>query len=148
MAPAQVLLLYCAEIWEETRDDFFKVRYLDYSQWPNDWADRDNELLKIYRQKEILPLSDLLPAIGVAVLAQARVEREFESLRCIEAIRLYAFLHGGKLPGRLDDIKEVPIPSNPETGKPFPYRMEGDTAVLLADGDMQINYEYRIKIAK
>jgi hypothetical protein len=71
-----------------------------------------------------------------------------DSLRLIEAIRLYAYSHDGKLPGGLDDIKEVPIPSNPMTGKPFPYHLEGDTAVLLADGDMRINYEYRIKIAK
>jgi hypothetical protein len=34
------------------------------------------------------------------------------------------------------------------TGKPFSYHLEGDTAVLLADGDGRINYEYRIKIAK
>lgn len=149
MAPAQVLLLYCAEIWDETRDDYMKLLSIDYSQWPNNWQDRFNELLKSYKQKEVLPLSDLLPAITVAARAQARVEREIESLRCIEAIRLYAYLHDGKLPDILGDVKEVPIPpTNPLTGKPFSYHLEGDTAVLLADGDMRINYEYHIKIAK
>jgi hypothetical protein len=66
----------------------------------------------------------------------------------IESIRMYAYSHDGKMPGSLDDIKEVPIPSNPQTGKPFSYRLDGDTAVLLADGNMRLNYEYRIKIAK
>ena len=33
---------------------------------------------------------------------------------------------------RLDDITEVPVPSDPMTGRPFQYRHEGDTATLTA----------------
>ena len=77
------------------------------------------------------------------------MERDFTSLRIIEALRLYAYNHEGKLPESLDDIKEVPIPqSNPLTGKPFSYRLEGDTAVLTTDDHISTNYEYLIKIAK
>src|SRR3972149_3017713 len=54
MAPAQVLLLYCAEIWEEMHDDYVKWLGIDYLQWPDNLRDRNNELLKIYREKEIL----------------------------------------------------------------------------------------------
>lgn len=148
MAPAQVLLLYCSEILAEMRDDHTKWLGIKYSQWPNNLRYHYDDLLKIYKQKEILPLSYFLSATGAAARVQARTEREFESLRCIEAIRLYAYSHDGKLPGSLDDIKEVPIPTNSTTGKPFSYRLEGDTGVLLADGDTRIDYEYRIKIAK
>jgi hypothetical protein len=148
MAPAQVLLLHSAEIWEEMRDDSTKWLGINYSQWLNNRPDLAIEIEKTYKQQEIIPLSMFIQPCGAQALAQARIERGFDSLRLIEAIRLYAYSHDGKLPGGLDDIKEVPIPSNPMTGKPFPYHLEGDTAVLLADGDMRINYEYRIKIAK
>ncbi|MGD0518354.1 MAG: hypothetical protein ABSA26_12535 [Thermoguttaceae bacterium] len=147
MAPAHVALLYGAEIWEEMHDDDTKWMGINYSQWPGNLREHYSDLLKKYGQN---PLLQFLPAYGVTARAQARTEKAFESLRCIEAIRLYAYSHDGKLPGSLDDIKEVPIPPNPMTGKPFSYHVEGNTAVLLADGDldMRANYEYRIKIAK
>ena len=145
MAPARVLLLYGDEMWNEMRDDGTKWIGINYSQWPSDLREHYNGLLKKY---ENFPLSDAFQVMGKIAAIQARSERDFDSLRTIEAIRLYAYSHGGKLPGSLDDIKEVPIPSNAMTGKPFSYRLDGDTAVLLADGDMQTNYEYRIKIAK
>jgi len=151
MAPARVMLLHCAEIWGEMFDDYIKWLGINYSQWPNNYRNYlplEKELKKIYKQKEIIPLSKLIPPFGAVVVRQARFEREMESLRCIEAIRLYAYSHNSKLPGSLGAIKEVPIPPNPMTGKPFSYHLEGDTAVLLADGDGRINYEYRIKIAK
>jgi hypothetical protein len=148
MAPAQVILLYCTETWDEIRDDRTKWLSINYLQWPNNEQDLYDDLLKNYRQKEILPLANFFGAYGSVARAQARTERAFKSLRCIEAIRLFAYSHDGKLPGALDNIKEVPIPPNPMTGKPFSYHLEGDTAVLLADGDKRINYEYRIKIAK
>ncbi len=47
-------------------------------------------------------------------------------------MRLYAAEHEGKLPAALDDIKEVPIPVDPVSGKPFGYKLEGGTATLDA----------------
>jgi len=147
MAPAQVVLLSGAEVWKEIHDENTKWLGISYSQWPSNLREHYEDLVKDYKQ---LPLVEFLPAIGAIARAQARTEKQLESLRLIEAIRLYAFSHNGKLPGTLDDIKEVPVPANPMTGKPFPYLLEGDTAVLMADGDpdMRANYEYRIKIAK
>jgi hypothetical protein len=145
MAPARVVLLYGAEIWDEMFDDGTKWLSVNYSQWPSNLREHYDDLLKKYRQ---IPLSNFLPAIGAVARTQARTEREFEILRCIEAIRFYAYSHNGKLPGSLDEIKEVPISPNPMTGKPFSYHLEGDTAVLLADGDQSKNFEYHIKIAK
>ena len=144
MAPAHVLLLAGAESWEEMHDGYTKWLGINYSQWPSLPVYYD-DLMKNCGEN---PLSLFLPPIGVIGRAQARTERDFNSLRCIEAIRLYANSHDGKLPANLDDVKEVPIPPNPMTGKPFSYHLEGDTAVLLADGDTSINFEYRIKIAK
>ncbi len=48
----------------------------------------------------------------------------------MEAVRLYAAAHDGKLPASLDDVKDVPIPDDPVTGQPFGYRRVGDRAFL------------------
>jgi hypothetical protein len=78
-----------------------------------------------------LPLATLfLPAIRRAWSAHARVDRRIAALRCVEAIRLYAAAHEGKLPRALADIKEVPVPPDPYTGKPFAYRLAGGVATL------------------
>jgi hypothetical protein len=154
MAPARVMLLYCAEIWDEILNDYTKWLGINYSQWPNNYNSNslslEKELQNIYKQKEIIPLSKLIPPFEAIVIRHTRFDRDMESLRCIEAIRLYAYSHNGKLPSNLEDIKEVPIPQNPMTGKPFPYHLDGDTAVLMADGggEIRLDYEYRIKIAK
>ncbi len=65
-------------------------------------------------------------------LARARLERQFVALRLIEAIRLYAANHEGRLPATLADIKEVSLPVCPLSGKSFEYRVEGERAFLAA----------------
>jgi hypothetical protein len=80
-----------------------------------------------------IPLAALISsAYGRVYFARARTERKFAALRCLEAIRLYAARHDGKLPSRLDQIKEVPVPVDPFTGKPFEYEVTGDRATLFS----------------
>ena len=50
-------------------------------------------------------------------------------LRCIEALRLHAAEHDGKLPASLSDVT-VPLPDDPFTGKSFRYVLDGNTAHL------------------
>jgi hypothetical protein len=50
-------------------------------------------------------------------------------LRYVEALRLYAARHDGKLPAKGSDLT-VPPPIDPVTGKPFVYTAEGTTAHL------------------
>ncbi len=64
-------------------------------------------------------------------LAAARVDRRFAALQCVEAIRRYAAKHEGKLPAALADMKELPLPADPLTGKPFEYAADGDKATLM-----------------
>jgi hypothetical protein len=78
-----------------------------------------------------IPAGDqLLTRLDMILLARARIDRKLAALRCLEAIRLYAAGHGGKLPPTLDDIKDVPVPSDPVAGKPFRYRVAGGKATL------------------
>jgi hypothetical protein len=73
----------------------------------------------------------LVPNIERIVSAPTRIERKIAALRCVEAIRLHAAANGGKLPPKLSDVAEVPIPADPWTGKPFEYQLDGERATLI-----------------
>jgi hypothetical protein len=98
----------------------------------------------------------LLPAIDRVLAAPVRVERKVAALRCVEALRLHAAAHGGKLPATLAEVTAVPIPLDPRTGKPFAYRLEGNRAVLTgptpagekANANNTIRYELTLRTAK
>ena len=45
---------------------------------------------------------------------------------------MHASANAGKLPASLDEIKVVPVPLNPATGKPFLYRVVDGRAELLS----------------
>lgn len=89
-----------------------------------------------------------LPSYGLTHIHRevAQSKRLSAGMRCVEAIRLYAARHDGKLPERLEDITEVPIPVNPMTGVPFPYRVEGRRVILDLDG-ASYNRQWRIRLA-
>ena len=79
----------------------------------------------------VLPIAGLLvPSVSQAWFASARLERQLVAIQTIEAIRLYAASHDGKLPKTLDDIEEVIIPIDPVLQKPIDYRIDGEQAVL------------------
>ena len=62
---------------------------------------------------------------------------------------MYAAAHDGKLPDKLDDVTEVPIPNDPGTDRPFEYsRGDGDTAKLvsLVPGDPLHNNGLRYRV--
>jgi hypothetical protein len=81
--------------------------------------------------REILPIvSLLLPAIGQVAEAMNRRDTSIAANRVIEAIRMQAAQNGGKLPQSLAEVTVVPVPNNPRTEKPFPYTVQGNTAIL------------------
>jgi hypothetical protein len=99
---------------------------------------------------------ELLPAAERVLFAPARIERKIAALRCIEAIRLHAAAHGGKLPEKLVDVTDVPVPVDPWTGKPFEYHREDGKATLTGPtppGELSfpiynIRYELTIRPVK
>jgi hypothetical protein len=74
----------------------------------------------------------LLPAVHKVYEASYRTERKFAAHRCLEALRVYAAEHDGKLPAALKDITEVPVPNDPYSATPFQYELKGNTATLTA----------------
>ena len=74
-----------------------------------------------------------------------RTDRRFAALECVEALRLYA-AQNGKWPAALADVTDVPVPTDPMTGKPFEYRVQENKAVLTrtpgkSDGPDAVSYE-------
>lgn len=119
--PAQVILLDEKRQFEVRRDEELKL--LALAPWQIDALPRGAET----RAEGLF--DDFLPRIVEARRAQARVEQRVALLRHVEALRLYAADHDGKLPASLADVA-VPLPADPLTGKPFAYTVEGATAQL------------------
>lgn len=63
------------------------------------------------------------------VAAHVRLQQYVAYLRIIEAIRLYAFEHDGRLPAKLADCS-VPLPLDPVTEKAFEYSVKDGVATL------------------
>jgi len=131
MPAAQVVAIYTVRTFNEFRDRMFKWFSLPYWQAASGMAEADGFLQREGRQREIVPLASLLlPAVMAAKGAEARIEREVALLRTVEALRIHAARHDGRLPNRLEDVTEVPLPIDPFTGRQLVYRLEGKKAVL------------------
>jgi len=143
MSTYQIILFYSLLMYHELVDDAIKQFDFPYLQAI---AGIDEVIERVKREQiEIIPIgAQILPAIKSARGAIARNEREFAVLRVIEALRMYAAIHQGKLPEELGEISEVPIPDDPVTGKPFDYRCDGERARLQGPPlfrNITLNYE-------
>ncbi len=81
-----------------------------------------------------------------------RFERDLRILQCLEAIRLYAAAHDGRLPQTLNQITGYTLPKDPLNDQPFVYGVTGDGAIL--DGpapkgeDARVGLRYEITIGQ
>ena len=136
MPHVQVALLQGFAEYERLYDEAAKWHNLPYWEaYPQ--LRRETERLKGERNHPAdgpaIPLAARFVPIAAKVLwHRARLERRFAALRCVEALRLHAAAHGGRLPPALGAIKEVPVPDDPMTGRPFEYRLERGKATLSA----------------
>lgn len=130
--PLQVILLDEKRDFEARRDEQLKLLGLKLTEIeePGDQKTEPDGLF-----------TDLVPRVAEARRAQGRLEQRIALLRHIEAIRMFAAAHGGKLPEKLDGIG-VPLPADPFTGKPFGYTHDGTTAKLTTTG---ARYEVSVK---
>jgi hypothetical protein len=138
MSHMQVALLHALQQYDRLLDEMVKWRNFPYVEALKGF-DQAERQLKEAKVKALSPSGDvpgiplaplLLPAVQKVFAAHARINRRLAALRCVEAVRLYAAAHGGKLPATLADIKEVPIPTDPYLGKPFVYRRGDGMATL------------------
>ena len=140
----QVILLDEKRDYETRRDDQMKL--LGLAQWQVDaLADKATRGDGLF--------VDLLPRVVEARRAQGRLEQRVALLRHVEALRLYAADHEGKLPATLDEMK-TPLPVDPFSGKSFSYSLDDSTARLRGatpkgeEKNPAFNARYEITVKK
>jgi hypothetical protein len=145
--PLQVILLDEKREYEVRRDEGMKL--LALAPWQIDALAGSDELACCSDGV----FAELLPNILSARRAQGRLEQRIGLLRHVEALRLYAADHEGRLPAKLPDLA-VPLPPDPFTGKAFAYKVEAGTAHLRGSpprGEEQnscFNVRYEVTIPK
>lgn len=137
MSDTQVLLLDDFQQARIVQDELLKLMPLPYweagPRFEQVWKQvgvgegSDNILRKTSWEDSIF--MNLVASLDNIRRVQARLEQRFGLLRHVEAVRLYAAAHEGKLPESLDEI-EVPLPVDPVTGKPFLYAVEDGKAII------------------
>jgi hypothetical protein len=144
----EILVRSIAEKFRELRDDWYKLFYLPYP----DTAPYSKEVTERVKGNEKgagALFTALMPTISGVKIAETRPDRKVAALRIIEAIRMHAAAKEGALPASLDEIKLVPIPLDPTTGKPFTYNRVGETATLSAPppapGQPALTYRITLK---
>jgi hypothetical protein len=142
LGPLQIILLDEKQTYEIERDD--RIKLLTVPLWQ---IDSMAGTVEPTQDAQGL-LADLLPHIVELRRTQGLLEQQIALLRHVEALRLHAADHGGKLPETLSEVA-VPLPVDPFSGKPFLYAHQGATAQLCGsrigcDGkgfQRQPNYE-------
>jgi hypothetical protein len=138
MPAAQIAALYSFREYKEALEEIVK-----WSNIPEGWKYADYDVAQKRYGKAVNRLDDLyfrgllfglgggeqFPLKKVS-LSAARVDRRFAALRIVEALRFHAAKHKGELPESLADVKELPIPNDPLSGKPFEYAVKGDKMTL------------------
>jgi hypothetical protein len=153
MPVGQVIAVDASHEYRRVAQELEKSLYLPFRMGQERYAQSDKMLTggnKFQRGYGGIVAGLLLPALTSVYQAQVRVDRELNALQVVEAIRLHA-AKTGKLPSKLDDMAEVYLPDNPVTGKPYAYRLDGDTAVLElpeSDGLRGVASRFEINLAK
>ena len=134
MPAGQVVLIHQYKTYQNSMQEMYKwfqVPYWQAKAGLNQAADELKSYSKSLRNQMLgFPFAMLMPALHRVHFIQAQKQRRIAALCCVEAIRMYAAENDGELPRSLQDITQVPIPSDPMTGKEFPYRIEDGIAIL------------------
>jgi hypothetical protein len=149
MPVAQVIVLYTVHVYDELRDDQFKWLFLPYGEASKGMERAERSLKEaIVTGREIIPVASmLLPAVQKCKQAETRINWRVAQLRVLEALRMYTAAHG-RLPDRLSEITDLPIPVNPYDGKPFTYRRDGVKADLGCEsGPVGLPWRFEITLA-
>jgi hypothetical protein len=143
----QIILLDDMRGFEERRDDI--VKFMTLPAWQVEALAGPISKPK----KDAGLFEEALPAYMKVRRAQGRLEQRIALLRHVEALRLYAAEHDGRLPQKLAEIT-VLLPVDPFTGKPFHYQADGTTAHLRGnpppgeEKNPTFNVHYELTIQK
>jgi hypothetical protein len=160
MPPAQVVVLRAVSVHRAVYDDQIKCFHLPYSEGTAELTRARERAGRLIDRKDGDPLVRMFtlaaPAVEKLYHAFARTERRLVGLRVVEAVRLHAAANNGKPPKALSDITLVPVPDDPNRGKPFEYKADGQAFTLNAppppgwgaNPAWSFRYEVTIRAAK
>ncbi len=96
MSDDQVVALYIAGRYHELWDDFFKAGYLPLREAIPQIAAAQKRLADA-RSGPLGLFTVIMPSIQSVMTNRLKIDRHIAALRVIEALRLHAAAHGGKL---------------------------------------------------
>jgi tetratricopeptide (TPR) repeat protein len=159
MVGAAVAALMCQQVEQFVQEPDAPNLYWGLQSLPKPLVDLNKqlelEMLLVQKHENLLLRREieeqLKPAHERVRLLMKRLDRDVAALQSVEAIRLYAGRHDGRLPNELADVTEVHIPDNPATQKPFVYRRTDAKATLEAPDaegaarEKPLRYELKLK---
>ena len=114
MPVVQVSTLYCYQGYRRSLDETYKWMNLPYVQSYNRIDPSNLATVEQKMQNLLLTMFRMLtPSLGPVRIASLRLDRRLDALQCVEAIRLHAAAHEGKLPTSLESIVDAPVPDRP-----------------------------------
>jgi hypothetical protein len=157
MNPVQAVTLYVYKRYRTAYDDWLVWALAGETEatHPGMKAARD-KVIETGKMLDRLYFGGLLGGLSDGVFvapldklsnALHRTERRHAGFAIIEALRLHALKNNGKWPDSLDDVKVVPIPKDPITGKPWEFKHDGEWVTLispLAPGEKPSSYAHFI----
>ena len=147
-----LVAIYAVRAHEELFDEITKWDALDYLTFQSSSEARQARLFSTAESYGTKLAHMIANMIGCEAYREVFVsaEQELDALRVIEALRLYAASHGGRLPKKLDKIEDVPVPLDPRTREPFQYKLkktpEGEMGVLKFNSEPLWEYRYELRI--
>ena len=159
MPPTQVVIIDTARELQRMSDQSVKAFLLPIEMRRPFMVAGDNRFRQWVQEERwssggAMFASVLFPAISQAYEAEIRRLLTHQRLMTVEALRMHAANHDGKLPESLDQLNPVPAMLDPYTAKQFGYRIESidgrATVTLSADvsASPETLREYRIQISQ
>lgn len=154
MPAVQAVLLNTFEVYREFADDHRKWFLTPLSESFDGLEKAATKLKKAQKDRKSDTLLQsfllLLPAVEKVHQTGARTERRIALQRAVEAVRVHAEA-AAELPKALSDVKKVPVPADPLTGKSFVYTATADGFTLTSPESegvpkaLAVSYEVKVK---
>lgn len=154
MPAVQAVFLNSFESYRELADDHRKWFLTPFPEAFEGFPKANAKLKKAQKDRQGDTLFQtfllVLPAVEKVHQAGARTERRIAAQRAIEAVRVHTAA-AAVLPKELTDIKKVPVPLDPLTGKGFVYSATADGFTLSSPDSesvpkaLAVSYEVRVR---
>ncbi len=157
MPAVQVVFLNSFERYRDIADDYRKWFLLGGPEASAGIEKLGERVKKLKAEAKDDPITqvflNVLAGTEKTYQSLARTERKIAQLRVLEAIRLHTAL-STQLPKELADIKKVPVPNDPTTGRPFEYAITEGGFTLSPAGLKDVpsaatlKYEVTLRVKK